>query len=352
MRVSRRAFLRHSAIAVTGIGAGFALPRQGKPIIRTLVKDVAPDEFSGAVLFHEHLSMHYPLTNALAARQGVAAPTHFSDDVDLMIEETRAAGRDGVGCIVDGGHPDMDRSIEALKRIAANSTVHVVASGGYYMQRTYPADIAPKTAEQIADELVRECREQRLGAFGEIGQQGGELTADERKVFSAIAKAHVRSGLPIFTHNAYTGARAANPPIPSDAALRQLDVLEAGGVKPQNVALGHVCCLDDPAAEVAKQIAKRGAFIGFDRVTIPTLPDSRRVTMILALIEAGYASNILLSSDFSSSRSLKKNGGAGLAQTVTVFAKMLLDAGVKPETLKLILSENPRRFLSFVPKTA
>ena len=350
--LDRRAFLKQSSIVAAGIGVGLAVPRQAQPIIRTLVNDVAPNEFTGAVLFHEHLSMHYPLTNALAARQGVAAPTHFSDDIDLMLEETRAAGRDGVGCIVDGGHPDMDRNIEALKRIAANSQVHVVACGGYYMQRTYPADIASKTAEQIADELVRESREQKLGAFGEIGQQGGELTSDERKVFSAIAKAHVRTGLPIFTHNAYTGTRAANPPVPSDAALRQLDVLETSGARPQNIALGHVCCLDDPSAEVAKQIAKRGAFIGFDRVTIQTLPDSKRVTMILALIEAGHASNLLLSSDFSSPRSLKKNGGAGLAQTVTVFGKMLLDAGVKQETLKTILNENPRRFLSFVPKTA
>jgi phosphotriesterase-related protein len=100
---------------------------------------------------------------------------------------------------------------------------------------------------------------------------------------------------------------------------------------------------------VARQVAKRGAFVGFDRVTIPLLPDSKRVTMILALLEAGYAGNLLLSSDFSSPRSLKKNGGAGLAQTVTVFGKMLLQAGVSQKTLQGILEDNPRRFLAFVP---
>jgi len=72
--------------------------------------------------------------------------------------------------------------------------------------------------------------------------------------------------------------------------------------------------------------------------------------MALALIEAGYAGNLLLSSDFSQERSLKKNGGAGLAQTVTVFAKMLSEAGVKQDTLHSILVDNPRRFLAFVPK--
>jgi phosphotriesterase-related protein len=320
-------------------------------VIRTLLKDLHPDALaSGAVLFHEHLSIHYPLTDAMAAKQGVAPPTNFSDDVDLMIAETRAAGKDGVSCIVDGGHPDMDRKLDALKRIAAESAVHIVASGGYYMQRNYPPEIATRSADQIADDLVRDATMERLGAYGEIGQQGGELTPDERKVFTAVGKAHLRTGLPIFTHNAYLGTIPVNPPVPHEAALRQLDVLEAAGVKPQHVAIGHVCCLDDPNVEVAKQVARRGAFVGFDRVTIRTLPDSKRVVMTLALIEAGYADNLLLSSDFSQAGSLKKNGGAGLAQTVTVFGKMLLEAGVKQETLRAILVDNPRRFLAFVPR--
>jgi len=330
-KLDRRSFI------LTGLALTQA-NRARRPIIRTLLKDVSPDDLAGgAVLFHEHLSMHYP--------PGVA--THFSDDVDLMIEETRAAGKDGVSCIVDGGHPDMNRSMDALKQIADQSGVHIVASGGYYMQRTYPAEIASKSADQIADELAREAKAQRLGAFGEIGQQGGELTPDEKKVFTAIGKAQVQTGLPIFTHNAYTGTRVTNPPVPRDAALQQLDILEAAGAKPQNIAIGHVCCLDEPTADIAKQIAKRGAFVGFDRVTILTLPDAKRVTMILALLEAGYADKLLLSSDFSSARALKKNGGPGLAQTVTVFGKMLTAAGVKPEVLHSILVDNPRRFLSF-----
>jgi len=382
IELSRRSFLKQSSLlAVASVGAGIGalaemrgdsglngvLPQTGpRPkgrafprgpafpkgaVIRTLLEDLPPQALaSGAVLFHEHLSIHYPLTNALAARQGAPPPKNFSDDVDLMVAEARAAGKDGVSCIVDGGHPDMDRRLEALKRIAAESGVHIVASGGYYMQRNYPADIATKSVDQIADDLVRDARADRLGAYGEIGQQGGELTPDERKVFTAVGKAHLRTGLPIFTHNAYLGTIPVNPPVPPDAALRQLDVLEGAGAKPDKIAIGHVCCLDDPKAEIAKQVARRGAFVGFDRVTIQTLPDSKRVVMALALIEAGYAGNLLLSSDFSQERSLKKNGGPGLAQTVTVFAKMLSEAGVKEDTLHSILVDNPRRFLAFVPK--
>ena len=183
--------------ALVLISAGVATARTAlaqAPIIRTLTKDVAPGSVSGAILFHEHLSIRYPLTKALAEKAGRPVPPSFTDDVDLMVAETKAAGQDGVGVIVDGGHPDMDRDLAALKRIASESGVGIVASGGFYMQRNYPAEISTKTADQIADDLVADARANRFGAFGEIGQQGGVLTDDERKVFTAVARAQARTG--------------------------------------------------------------------------------------------------------------------------------------------------------------
>jgi phosphotriesterase-related protein len=345
---------RREAIGLLGAGAGlaWAQPARGeRAVIRTLLKDLDPASVSGPMLFHEHLSIRYPLTKALAEKTARPVPPSYSDDVELMIEETKAAGADGVSVIVDGGHPDMDRDLDALTRIANGSGVHIVASGGFYMQRNYPDSIATKTADQIADDLVRDAKAQRLGAFGEIGQQGGVLTEDEKKVFTAVAKAQARTGIPIFTHNAYTGVRVVDPPVPMDTALKQLDVLEAAGADPRHVAIGHVCCLDDPNVATAKALAKRGVFVGFDRVMLSIIiPDEKRVAMVLAFLEAGYADHLLLSSDFASGRALKKNGGPGIGQTVTAFAPMLTKAGVSAPVLKRILTENPKRFLSFAPK--
>ncbi len=305
-------------------------------IIRTVLKDFEPNALGeGAVLFHEHLSVRW------------GRPTHFSDDVALIAEEVKASRKDGVACIVDASHPDIGRSISALRQIATTSGVPIVASGGYYTQRLFPADIGKKSVDVLADELVRDAAEQHHGAFGEIGQEG-EMTADERRVFQAVGKAHARTRLPIFTHNAYMGKRTAR--VTPDSALRQLDLLESVGVEPHHVAIGHLCCLDEPSAAVARQVAKRGAFVGFDRVTLEgILPDADKVIMIMRLLEAGYEDRLLLSSDFFQEAALKKNGGAGFAQTVTVFGPRLLQAGVPEATLRHILVDNPRKFLAFVP---
>jgi phosphotriesterase-related protein len=348
--------LRREALSLLGCGTLAAmLPRAAfgavttqfpkRAIIRTLIKDVPPSALaSGATLFHEHLSIALPPAGPPPA---TPPPPPATDDVDLMIREVNTAGSEGVACIVDGGHPDMGRNLDNLKKIAGNTNVHIVAGGGYYMQRTYPPAIATKSEDQIADDLVQEVYRDGLGALGEIGEaaNGAELTPDERKVFRAIGKVHLRTNLPIFTHNAY----GTGPMVPREAGLRQLDVLESVGVKPEHVAIGHTCCLDDPAADIIKQIAKRGAFVGFDRVTGGLVPDDKKVTMVLAFLEAGYASQLLLCSDFTGRRTAAR---PGYGNTITVFLPKLRQAGVKEETLHAITVDNPRRFLAFVPKKA
>ncbi len=319
-------------------------------IIRTLFADVPPASMPrGAILFHEHLSMDL---SRIAPPRPAGSPPPLpatTDDVDLIVKQVEAAARDGVRCIVDGGHPDMDRDLDALKQIAKRTGMLIVASGGYYTQATYPPDIAKKSEDQIADELVREAAANRYGAFGEIGYLGNvtDLSPDEQKVLRAVGKAHVRSRLPVFTHNAY----GTGPNVPKDIALRQLDILEAVGAKPDRIAIGHTCCLDDPEAEIIIRIARRGAFVGFDRVNTLErfVPDDKRVAMAVKLVNAGFADKLLLSSDFTGARNLE---GPLYGRTVTVFAPKLRAAGIPDETVRQILEDNPRRFLAFVPRQA
>src|SRR5262245_44064559 len=328
------------------------LPRGA--IIRTLLKDISPDAITGATLFHEHLSIdmsilppgRYAVPPPPGRGAAPAGPPPTAD-VDLILEQVKAAAQDGVGCIVDGGHADMGRKLENLKQIAQRTSVHIVASGGYYMDRSYPPELAAKSEDQLANELVQEAKTERLGAFGEIGADPNEpeLTPAERKVFRAVGKAHVRTNLPIFTHNAY----GTGPNVPKEAGLRQLDLLESVGVKPEHIAIGHCDSLVDPSADLIKQVAKRGAWVGFDRTGGQPAADEVRVRTLLAFFDAGYADRLLLSSDNTGARTLDL---PSYRRVTSVFVPQLLKAGVKEEVIHAILVDNSRRFLSFVPKSA
>ncbi len=314
------------------VGNG-AIEDTALPIIRTLLGDISPNEIDGVTLFHEHLSIK--LSDSMTA----------TDDVEMIVDEVRTASTEGLGCIVDGGHPDMRRDLNACRRVAEETDVHVVASGGYYMERFYPPGLVEKSDDEIADDLVQEATRDRLGAFGEIGQTSNTatMTTLERKVFQAVGKAHVRSGIPIFTHNAYgTGEH-----VTADQGLVQLDVLESVGVDPRTVAIGHACCLDDPSARVLQEIAARGAFVGFDRVTGGRVDDDQKVRTILSFLEAGYAEQLLISSDYIGRRSPER---PGYGNAITVFAPLMRDAGVDEETMTTVFYDNPRLFLAYVPK--
>ena len=316
-------------------------------IIRTILKDLPPSALGdGAILFHEHLSFGADfferMRPANAPRPATPPPQSYLTTPEIVAEELRAAGKEGLSCIVDGGHADMGTSYEDLRKIAERSGVHVVASGGYYLQIMYPPEVASQSEDQLIDGLVQEASANRWGALGEIGSSE-QMTGDERKVFRVVGRTQVRTGLPVFTHTSHAGCRKC--------ALEQLEILESAGANPRNLCIGHLSDItDDPKAETHKEIARRGAFLGFDTVGHQLAQgDAKKVALILQVLEAGYEDHVLLSSDFASERETKFNGGAGYSSVTAIFLPKLRYAGVKETTIHKIIVENPKRFLSFVP---
>jgi len=349
---------RRQAISLLGAGAGIGLFSTVRPgamplaaplqaggakavtfprgaIIRTIVKDLQPEALAnGTTLFHEHLDGVY----SRDTRQ-LKLPPPSQQDIAPVIADIKETMKAGVVCIVDGGHPDMGTNYDHLRQISAATGLHVVCSGGYYLQNTYPAEISTMSEDQIAESLVKEAAAGRYGAYGEIGDMPGEadFTADERKVYRAVGKAHAKNNLPIFTHNNY----GTGPNVPREIALRQLEVYESVGVNPQRIAIGHMCSLPGRKPDLIKALGKRGAWVGIDRVRGDEKADEDRVALILAFLEAGYGNRLLLSSD--TRRDYNK---------VARFARQLQAAGVGEATLHTILVDNPRRFLAFVPRSA
>ncbi len=304
-------------------------------IIRTILRDLPPSALAdGTTLFHEHLDGVYDRST-----KQLQLPPPSSADITPAIAEVEEVMENGVVCIVDGGHPDMGVNYNHLRQISEATGLHVVASGGYYLWNTYPAEISTMSEDQIAARLVAEANAGRFGAYGEIGNMAGEadFLPDERKVFRAVGKANLQNSLPIFTHNNYgSGPNAQN--VPRDIALRQLDVYESVGVDPQQMAIGHMDSLPGRNPDIINAIAGRGAFVGIDRIRGDTTRDEGRVALVLAFLEAGHLDHLLLSSD--TRRDYAK---------VVRFAEQLEAAGVSEAMLHTVLVDNPRRFLAFVP---
>src|SRR5690242_19910333 len=366
---------RREALSLLGAGvataalAGVASAQPAFPkgaVIRTLLKDHAPEELAGgATLFHEHMSTRDGFMTdwtryaaetraanrapnapapAVPQRPAGAAPAtppapqpNFTADADLMTEELKLAKGEGIGCLVDGGHPDMGRDVAFLTKISKASGLPIVASAGFYTQPFYPKELSSWSEDKVFQEIMKQVNADNIGALGEIGSWD-YMTKDERKVFRAIGKVHVATGIPIFTH---TG-------IPGKSALEQLDILEDAGVDPKHVVIGHLGNLNDETTEIQRAVIRRGAFVGFDRQG--GNGDDPVAKMAMSLIDNGYADNLMFSSDFSSARDLKKNGGGGYAKTLTVFVPKVKKLGASDEVLHKIMVDNPRRFLAFVPK--
>lgn len=311
-------------------------------IVRTVLKDVSPESLGGgATLFHEHLSLNDPYPAWRSAPKNPPVP--LGTDVDLMVEELNATAKDGISCIVDGGTKDLGQNPDRIRQMAARSKVHIVMAGGWWQQPAYPPELAKQTEDEIAADLLRDAAAQRWGALGEIGSSM-TMHEDERKVLRACCKVHLKTGLPLFTHMPHAGCRPCGP--------EQLDLIESMGVNPRLVCIGHLADItDDPKAEIHKGLAKRGVFLGFDTVGRRIAqPDSKKLQMLLALLDAGYEDHILLASDFADPLELKANHGAGLGSAYVVFVPKMRYAGIKEDVIRKIAIDNPRRFLAFVPK--
>jgi phosphotriesterase-related protein len=259
-------------------------------IIRTILRDVDPESLGGgAVLTHEHISIYDPLP---PWRPRPTQPTvPYAANIDLMVDEVKATAKDGVSCIVNPGTRDLGQNVEHLRAIASRSGVPIVITGGYHVQANYPPEIAQKTEDQLVEEFLRDAATERWGALGELGSSGNPMHPDERKVLRAACRVHLQTGLPILTHTPHSGCQPCG--------LEQLDIIESMRVDPRLVSIGHVSDItDDPKAETHKAIAKRGAFVAFDTVGRRIgQPDSKKLEMLLAVIDAGYEDHVLLGSD-------------------------------------------------------
>ena len=154
-------------------------------IIRTILRDLPPE----ALARGRRCS-----TSTCRCAIRSAPTTHFTDDVALMIEEAKLRE----GRRHRGDRRRRPRRHEPQRRRAQAHLDGIgPARSSPAAATTCSAPIPPTLPRspriRSPRSLPKEAAASRFGAFGEIGQQGGVMTDDERKVFTGDregARAH------------------------------------------------------------------------------------------------------------------------------------------------------------------
>jgi phosphotriesterase-related protein len=281
------------------------------------------------------------------------------DDVKNSIQELKRFKEVGGRTLVDVTSVGLKRKPKALRDISRATGVHIVAGCGYYYHETHPKNMGKKTVDDIKKEMVHDIEVGidgtgiRAGIIGEIGISD-TMHPDERKVLAAAAKAQEMTGVAISVH-IFPWAKRGRPPL----GLEALKILLKNGACPGRVAIGHADVAIDINLAYCKEIARRGAYVEFDNfghefyvdkanrafIPGPFATDVQRVIALKTLIDAGYGSRVLLSTDICHKNLLHRYGGWSYDHVITNIVSMMHEYKISDRQVHSLLIENPRNFL-------
>jgi phosphotriesterase-related protein len=269
-------------------------------------------------------------------------------DVADAIEELRLYREAGGGTVADVTTPDIGRDPAGLKEISEASGVHVVMGSGYYKAASYPPEIHDASVTQLAEQIAHDVLDGsdglgvRPGIIGEIAV-GWPPHPDEDKVVRAAAAAQTATGV----------ALLIQPGHAPEAPIAAIETVRSAGGDPERTIAAH---LDRTlfTVEPMLDLAATGCYLAFDffgqeasrpnSVNFPN--DAGRIDYLIALIEAGYSRQLLVSVDAYMKTRLTKYGGDGYAHILDNVIPLMRAKGMSDGEIKTIVVENPMRVLT------
>jgi phosphotriesterase-related protein len=279
------------------------------------------------------------------------------DDPDVAAAELDRFARAGGGAIVDVTPPDIGRSPERLRALAAASGLAIVMGCGHYCEIAHAAGVAGRSEDELFEAMLAELTQGigadrvRPGIIGEIGVNGeergtrrrvGEMTAPERRVLRAAARAARATGAPMTIHM----------PSRASAVLPTIAELEAVDAPFDRISLSHMDTIDDFALH--ERALERGLWIQYDCFGMAlanawyTDPgDELRVAWLERHRRRGRLARVLVSHDVWCKAQLASCGGDGYDHLLTTVVPHLAERGFGAAELERLLVRNPAEFLTW-----
>jgi phosphotriesterase-related protein len=291
----------------------------------------------GRVLMHEHVfTFHRDMTSEYPWSEEGAS-------VAAAIERLEQLKSAGFSTVVDLTVFGIGRDVTRVAPIAAATGMNVIVASGMYTLRDMPSFFKFKLNTSgptfLEDLFVQEIAE----GIGDTGiraailkcvTDNAGLTPDVETVLRAVARAHLRTGVPISTHT----------DVFTETGLIQQKVFRQEGVDLSRVIIGHSGDSTDLA--YLQRLLDAGSYLGMDRFGLYRLCSfDDRVNTIVALCDRGYASRLVLSHDTNCGGDLSAPGGPNDWHFTHIAEKVipaLLERGVSQDDIDLMIIENPK----------
>ncbi|MCY7359248.1 MAG: phosphotriesterase [Rudanella sp.] len=320
---TRRSFLRTASV----------LPFLSRP--KSTVNTVTgPLEASkmGLTLIHEHILVDFVGADKISSDRWDRAKV-----IVKMLPYLHNLKRLGVATLVECTPSYLGKDPLLLRELSEKSGIQILTNTGYYGasdNKFLPAHALTETADQLADRWVREY-ETGIGETGvkpgfmKISVNPGPLSDLHRKLVTAAARTHRRTGLVIYSH---TG-----PHVP---AFEQIEVLKQEGVSP--AAFVWVHAQGNNMVHYARAV-REGAWISLDGLDSSNV-DNYAQTLLL-MKENKFLHRTLLSHDAGWYDPAQPDGGSVGRDYTVLFTKLipaLNQQGFTKKDWQQILVENPK----------
>ncbi|MCK9274357.1 MAG: hypothetical protein M0P57_04625 [Syntrophales bacterium] len=306
----------------------------------------------GVTLIHEHLVIGFPGWRC----DPLAGPPDRKKIINTCLKALEPAKNSGLDSLVDVTPPDLSRDVDILKEVSEKSGINIICATGRYDEEkgawTYLKFKTQGDSHAIREELYEGFMQEITVGIGpsrikpgviKVATGLGRITPCEEVMLQAAARACTETGTPIISHteNGTMG--------PEQAAL-----LISEGAEPKKILIGHMC--GNRSISYQKEVLGKGVNIALDRFGIEIfVSDTERLVTLKALLEENYADRVMISHDHVSA--LFGRGNLWPAHLLPFtrhwsfsyilehLIPLLKESGVDESQIRLMMIENPRRFL-------
>lgn len=296
-------------------------------LLHTTLGPKRADEL-GMILPHEHIFVDLRTPDQPGYGEAEAA-----DVVRLMAPEVAAAAARGITAIVECSTHGVGRRADCDLAVSRATGMPIVVPTGNYRE-PWVSDWVRSASEADLEALMhREMTEGMddtsvLAAWIKVSAGDDGITALEERILRAAARAAKRTGAVIGSHT-----------IRGRVVMDQLDIIEAEGYRADRFISIHT--QNEPDFGLNLAVAERGAWIEYDHVG--RAPDDEVASLILKALEAGKATQLLLSHDRGWYDPAQPGGGVPKPFThlTDVMLPLLRQRGVADDTIRQLMVINP-----------